>query len=233
VTRPVTPEPLIVDAGPAGGPPRPDVVAQAAVALRAGDAVAVPTDTVYGLAALPTVPGATARLFALKGRAADVPVAVLCASADQALALADPAAVTDEVARIADRLWPGPLTLVLPRRAGLDWALGEPAGTIGVRCPDHGLVRALAAEVGPLATTSANRHGEPTPPAAADVAALLGPGVALVVDGGPAAGTPSTVVDATRPATEAVTDAGTGNAWRILRAGAVTLDDLRAAVVEA
>jgi L-threonylcarbamoyladenylate synthase len=229
----VTQEPRLVDAGPPGSPSRPDVVAQAAVALRAGEAVVVPTDTVYGIAALPTVPGATARLFALKGRAADVPVAVLCASADQALSLADPAALTDDVARIAERLWPGPLTLVLPRRSGLDWALGEPAGTIGVRCPDHGLVRALAAEVGPLATTSANPHGEPTPAAAADVATLLGPGVALVVDGGPAAGTPSTVVDATTPEPEAVTGPGRGTAWRILRAGAVTLDDLWAAVGEA
>jgi L-threonylcarbamoyladenylate synthase len=197
--------------------PAADVVARAAAALRAGEVVALPTDTVYGLAALPAPAAHTARLFALKGRAADVPVAVLCASPDQGLALADPAGLTAPVRRIAARLWPGPLTLVLPRRPGLGYALGEPAGTIGVRCPDHPLVRALAAEVGPLATTSANLHGEPTPPDAAGVATVFGDGVGLVLDGGPCGGEPSTVVDCTGPE------------WRVLRAGAVTGADLAAA----
>jgi tRNA threonylcarbamoyl adenosine modification protein (Sua5/YciO/YrdC/YwlC family) len=203
---------------PAGSPgPDPGVVARAAAALGAGGAVALPTDTVYGLAVLPTVDGATARLFALKGRTADVPVAVLCADADQALALADPATVGDDVRRLAARLWPGPLTLVLRRRPDLDWPLGEPAATVGVRCPGEALVRALAAEVGPLATTSANRHGEPTPPDAAGVADVFGDGVALVIDGGPRAGVASSVVDATGPA------------WRLLRAGPLSLDDVAAA----
>jgi L-threonylcarbamoyladenylate synthase len=190
-------------------------LAEAAAALRRGEVVVVPTETVYGIAALPTVPGATDLLFALKGRAADVPLAVLCAEPAQALALADPAGVTGEVRRMAERLWPGPLTLVLPRRPGLGYALGEPVDTVGVRCPDHAVVRALAAEVGPIATTSANLHGEPTPPTAPEVAALFGDGVAVVVDGGTCAGTPSTVVDATsRP-------------WRLLRPGPLTLADLR------
>lgn len=210
----------IVDARAAGGAGAgadPAVVARSATVLRRGEAIVLPTDTVYGLACLPTVPGATDRLFALKGRGADVPVAVLCADADQALALADPARVGPEVRRIAERLWPGPLTLVLPRRPGLDLALGSPATTIGVRCPDHPLVRALAGEVGPLATTSANRHGEPTPATAGAAAAGFGDGVALVVDGGRCAGAPSTVVDAT--------SAG----WRILREGTVRLGDVEAA----
>lgn len=208
---------MIVPVGGAADPPVAAAVAQAAAVLRAGDAVALPTDTVYGLAALPSVDGATARLFTLKGRAPTVPLAVLCASADQALGLADPAAVSAPVRRIADRLWPGSLTLVLPRRPGLGWPLGEPAATVGVRCPDHALVLALAAEVGPLATTSANPHGEPTPATAAGVAALFGDGLGLVLDGGPCAGVPSTVVDATGPT------------WRVLRAGAVALDDVTAA----
>jgi tRNA threonylcarbamoyl adenosine modification protein (Sua5/YciO/YrdC/YwlC family) len=195
----------------------PDAVAQAAAALTAGGAVALPTDTVYGLAVLPGVDGAVARLFALKGRAADVPVAVLCADADQALALADPATVGDDVRRLAAGLWPGPLTLVLRRRPGLGWPLGEPATTVGVRCPAEPLVRALAAEVGPLATTSANRHGEPTAPDAPGVAEVFGAGVALVIDGGPREGVASSVVDATGPE------------WRMLRAGPLTLDDLTAA----
>lgn len=208
---------VIVGVGPPGGEPDPAAVARAAGVLRAGRVVALPTDTVYGLAALPGVEGATARLFALKRRAADVPVAVLCAAADQALALADPGAVSDEVRRIADRLWPGPLTLVLPRRAGLGYALGEPSATIGLRCPDHRLVRAQAAEVGPLATTSANLHGGPTPPTAGEVAALFGPDLGLVLDGGPCAAPPSTVVEAG------------GGGWRLLRAGALGLPDVEAA----
>ena len=77
------------------------------------------------------------------------------------------------VERVAARFWPGPLTLVLPRRAGVDLHLGEPAHTIGLRVPDHELVRAVAERVGPIATTSANRHGEPTPPTAAEAAASL------------------------------------------------------------
>ena len=209
----------IVDARAAGSDAvvDPPVVARAAALLRAGEAIVVPTDTVYGLAALPTVPGATDRLFALKDRGVDVPVAVLCHDADQALALADPASLGPDVRRIAARLWPGPLTLVLPRRPGLALALGHPPTTVGVRCPDHDLVRALADEVGPLATTSANRHGEPTPSTAAEVAAALGGGVPLVVDGGRCDGAPSTVVDATGPS------------WRVLREGAVTLASIEAA----
>lgn len=197
--------------------PTPDVVARAAAALRAGELVVVPTDTLYGIAASPAVAGAMDRLVAAKGRGADVPVAVLCADADQALGLADPASLTAEVRRIAARLWPGPLTLVLRRRPGLAYRLGEPAATVGVRCPDEPLVRALAAEVGPLATSSANRHGEPTPATAAGVAEHFGAAVALVLDGGARVGPASTVVDAT------------GAAWRLLREGSLSLDDLLAA----
>lgn len=184
-------------------------------ALRDGKVVGLPTDTVYGLAALPDVAGATARLFALKGRTRDVPIAVLCADADQALGLAG--AVGDEARRIAERLWPGPLTVVLRRRRGLGYELGEPAATVGVRCPDHDVVRAIAAAAGPLATTSANRHGQPTPPTAPEVAALFGNGVAVVLDGGRCDASPSTVVDAS------------GDRWRILREGGVPREAIEAA----
>ncbi|HEX6417408.1 MAG TPA: L-threonylcarbamoyladenylate synthase [Acidimicrobiales bacterium] len=205
---------------PVGGPgeaPPAEAVERAAAVLRDGGVVALPTDTVYGLAVLPAVSGATDGLFRLKRRAADVPVAVLCAGAGQALALARPEAVGAEVRRLADRLWPGPLTLVLPRRPGLGYALGEPATTIGLRCPDHRLVRALAGAAGPLATTSANLHGQPTPATAAGVADLFGPALALVLDGGPCAAPPSTVV--------AADPAG----WRVLREGPLTLADVEAA----
>ena len=190
-------------------------VAAAVAALRAGSAVVLPTDTVYGLVALPGDPIAAERLFALKGRSADTPIAVLCADADQALALADPAAAT--AARpAAERWWPGPLTLVLRRRAGVVLHVGEPTETVGVRVPDHELVRAIAAEVGPLAATSANRHGEPTPTTAAEAGAALGTGVALVIDGGPLTGVASTVIDTTT------------EPWRVLRAGDLPISDILA-----
>jgi L-threonylcarbamoyladenylate synthase len=209
----VTPDLLVVDETG-------EAVGRAAKALAEGQVVALPTDTVYGLAALPGNPDHTGRLFALKGRGHDVPVAVLCADVEQALALADRERMPAGARRIAERLWPGPLTLVLPRREGLGYALGKPQHTIGVRCPDRDLVRALAREVGPLATTSANRHGEATPPTAAGVAEVFGAGLGLVLDGGPCREPPSAVVDAT------------GADWRVLRAGRVTEADLAAAAEE-
>jgi tRNA threonylcarbamoyl adenosine modification protein (Sua5/YciO/YrdC/YwlC family) len=189
----------------------------AADALRAGEVVLLPTDTVYGIAVLAELPGATTRLFALKDRSEVQPVAVLVADRDQALTLV--ADATGAVVRVMDRLWPGPLTLVLPRAASAaHLELGGDPSTIGIRCPDHDFVRALAAGVGPLATTSANRHGAPTPPTAAEAAAsLVGP-VALVIDGGPVGTVASTVVDLTGPGVQ------------VLRAGAVTVADIERAV---
>lgn len=173
----------------------PDVVDRVCAVLQAGGVVVLPTETVYGLAALAADAKATATLFERKGRGADVPIAVLCDDAEQALSLAE--RPSDLARSLADAHWPGPLTMVLRRRADLGWSLGEPATTIGLRCPDHDLVRAVAARLGPLATTSANRHGLPTPACAVEAAEqLLGP-VDLVVDGGPRSGTPSTVVDLT------------------------------------
>lgn len=173
----------------------PDALDAAETALRAGGAVVLPTDTVYGIAALP---GREDVLSALKGRPASMPIAVLVGDTDQAASLG---VLDDAARRLADRFWPGPLTLVV--------AAHDAAGTIGIRCPDHDFVRALAARVGPLPTTSANRHGEPTPPTAAEAAAALTGSPAVVVDGGRCGGVASTVVDTTMsPPT-------------ILRAGAV------------
>ena len=155
----------------------------------------LPTDTVYGLAVSTGVPGAVARLFELKGRRRDVPVAVLVADAEQAWQLAA-APVPESARRLAARWWPGALTIVVPRRHGWDVDLGGDASTVGVRCPDHELVRSLCRAVGPLATTSANLHGQATPPTAAEASAQVGP-VDLVVDGGRLAGAASTVVDCT------------------------------------
>src|SRR3954468_9781705 len=149
-------------------------------ALEAGEAIVVPTDTVYGVAVALSVPGATRQLFALKDRPDEVPIAVLVASPAQAGELVEP--LTGTVARVADALWPGPLTVVLRRRPDVDVDLGGDGATVGVRCPDHSFVRALAAEVGPLATTSANRHGEATPPTAEAAATALTAAVPLVID---------------------------------------------------
>lgn len=186
-----------------GGLEVPRAVEAAAAVLAGGGVVVLPTDTVYGIAALPEHRDA---LYALKGRPANVPVAVLVGQVEQAWSLAVPSPLAR---RLAARFWPGPLTIVC--RATAEWY----GTSVGVRCPDHGFVRALAARVGPLATTSANRHGRPTPAtAAAAAAALLGP-VGLVLDGGRCEGVPSTVVDAT------------GDEPLVLRAGAIPAESFR------
>lgn len=171
-------------------------------ALRAGEVVLLPTDTVYGLAVDASNPAATARLFAVKERPGDVALPVLVADDGQAFGLA--ASVPPAARRLAAALWPGGLTLVLPRRADLLLDLGgHDRGTIGVRVPDHDLVREVARRLGaPVAATSANLHGRPTPEGFDEVLAGLGdaPDVALAVDGGPCAGAASSVVAVTSDA---------------------------------
>jgi L-threonylcarbamoyladenylate synthase len=167
---------------------------QAVAALRAGGVVAIPTDTVYGLAVDPSVPGATDALFALKARPETLDLPVLVGTVDQAEGLAGPAGLPPVARRLARRFWPGALTIVVRRRRGLDWALGVHADTIGLRLPDHVLARALCDEVGALATTSANLHGGSPCTDADAVRRVFGSSV-VVVDGGRSAGAPSTVVD--------------------------------------
>ena len=178
----------------------PDDAAGRAVAievLRAGGIVALPTDTVYGIAvALSTVDGIE-RLFHVKRRPPDKAIALLLADAEQAWALGEPSPIAEA---LADAFWPGPLTLVLPRRPGVQIpaAISADGRSIGVRLPDHPAPRALAAAVGPLPTTSANRSGQPDPLDAATVVSELGDWVDLVLDGGRTPGSrPSTVVDLT------------------------------------
>jgi L-threonylcarbamoyladenylate synthase len=192
-------------------------IERAAELLRAGLVVGVPTETVYGLAVLPE-PGPLERLVAAKRRSAEKGIAVLVDSVEQVRALAELPPVAE---RLATRFWPGPLTLVLPVRA--DRALpelltgGRP--TIGVRLPDHAVPRALAALLGPIATSSANISGEPDATTAELVASSIGEDVALIVDDGPVrGGVPSTVV--------ACLDDGEP---QILRAGALSADEVRAA----
>lgn len=189
---------------------RDDALDRAARRLAGGGLVAIPTDTVYGLAADAGRPEAVERIFEAKGRPGTLALPVLVAGADQARALVMVDARADALIR---RFWPGALTLVLPARAGSPRVtLGgdRVTATIGVRCPDHPVPLALCRRVGPLATTSANSHGEPTPATAEEVAAALGHRVDLVLDGGPSRGSAaSTVV--------AVDETGI----RLLRAGAV------------
>lgn len=180
--------------------------------------VAIPTDTVYGLAVLPGVPGATERLFAVKRRPRGVDLPVLAADPAQAFTLAAQP-VPDAAERLAARFWPGPLTIVTARRPGLAWDLGAARATIGLRVPDHPVVVELCRQLGPLAVTSANRHGAPTPPTATEVAAVFGEEVAVVVDGGRCEGAPSTVV--------AVDAEGS---VRVLRAGRLPVAEVEAVV---
>lgn len=195
----------------------PRSVSAAAEALVAGSIVALPTDTVYGLAVDPTQPAAVAALFALKERPAEVALPILVGSHPQIEQVAghlEPAA-----SQLAARFWPGPLTLVVPRRRGFRADLGGPPSarrTVGVRWPLHPLVVELCARIGPLAVSSANRHGVPPATTAAEVAEAFGPegDLAVIVDGGTCDGSPSTVVECRGPAS------------RGLRQGSITYEEI-------
>lgn len=171
----------------------------AAAALNAGELVVVPTDTVYGVAAHPGVEGAVGRLFWVKGRPADKAIPILGSSFDE---LAKVATFDDRARALAERFWPGALTLVLPRVAGFDVDLGgaDPA-TVAVRVPNDPTTLALLRAIGPLAVTSANRSGEPAATTVADARAALGTRVTVYVDGGDMKGTGSTVVSLVADAT--------------------------------
>jgi L-threonylcarbamoyladenylate synthase len=187
-------------------------------ALREGAVVAIPTDTVYGLAVDPRCPGATDRLFALKERPTTLELPVLVGDVSQAEALGGPAGLPDTARRLADRFWPGSLTIVVARHPGLDWELGGDGLTIGLRLPAHALVQRLCQRVGPLATTSANRHGQAPITTAAALVEEFGEGVAVVVDGGLCDGEASTVVDVA------------GATPRCLREGALPWSDIEVAL---
>jgi L-threonylcarbamoyladenylate synthase len=185
--------------------------------LLAGGIVAIPTETVYGLAVTPTPEGLT-HLVEAKRRSADKGIALLVDSIDQARQLATVPAVAE---RLAQSFWPGALTLVLPQRPDvpLPELLTGGRATIGVRLPDHAVPRELARRLGPIAVSSANISGQPDATTAAQVMVSLADDVALVIDDGPVrGGVPSTVV--------ACTEDGR---LEILRAGALTEADVRAA----
>lgn len=191
----------------------PDARAEAVRVLEAGGLVAVPTDTVYGIAVALSTPGGIERLFAAKSRPPDKAIALLLADAEQAAEIGE---ITPAAAALADAFWPGGLTLVVPRRTDRELPAALTGGelapgatpTVGLRVPAHDAPRALARAVGPLPTTSANRSGEPEARDAAEIEALLGDAIDLILDGGAATGGPaSTVVDCTG-ATPAIRRAG-------------------------
>ena len=173
-------------------------IAAAVEVLRAGGVVALPTDTVYGIAVSLDTPGGIERLFAIKERPLEKGIALLLAGRLQAWHVGVP---TLEARRLAAACWPGPLTLVLERAPGIELpdVLTGGTATIGVRVPDHATPRALAEAVGPLPTTSANLSGSPDAFDAAEVMAQIGDRIDLVLDGGRSGGVAaSTVVDCTR-----------------------------------
>ena len=198
-----------------GDPPPATVVLQAVRVLAQGLPIGIPTDTVYGLAVDPFRTGATDRIFAAKRRPRNVSLPLLVSGVEQALSVST--AVPALAVELMARYWPGPLTIVIPAKAGLAADLGDDDVTVGVRAPNHPVPLALCAAVGPLATTSANRHGEPPMTTAADVDATFGDALPLVLDGGVCAGSPSTVVDCT------------GEELKLLREGRIPWADLRGA----
>ena len=195
----------------------PTAAARAEEALRAGLVVAIPTETVYGLAVLP-VQDFVERLIVAKRRSAEKGIQLLVDTIEQMRAIA---LLSADAERLAETFWPGGLTLVVDRRPDTDLPLllGGGRATLGVRLPDHAVPRALARALGPLAASSANISGEPDATTAEIVAASLAEEVALILDDGPVrGGVPSTVIDCSSAAQQPV----------ILREGAIPADAVAA-----
>ena len=165
--------------------------------LKHGGLVAFPTDTVYGVAALASSEETIERLFIVKGRKRSQAVAILIAhSADLELIATD---ISPAAKILSEHYWPGPLTIILKRKPNLPKIIA-PSPTVGVRIPNHPFALKLLAATGPLAVTSANRSGEPSPVNAQEVLEQLGGRIHLLIDGGKTPGQiPSTVIDCTNP----------------------------------
>jgi L-threonylcarbamoyladenylate synthase len=192
----------------------PGAISRALEVLRQGGLVAFPTDTVYGVGVSAFDPLRIEQLFVVKGREAGKAIAVLLGSPADLPRVT--AGMNPLAARLAERFWPGPLTLVVSRHPGLPEIL-SPQPTIGVRMPDHPVALELLRRAGPLATTSANLSGRASPVTAQEVLEQLGGRIDLVLDGGQTpGGVASTVADCTGPAPI------------ILRQGPLSLEDLLA-----
>ena len=171
-----------------------EALSAAASALRAGEVIVVPTDTVYGLAALPDDAGAVHRIYLAKERPSSLQLPVLAGSVDQVRGLG--VEFTEEATTLADRWWPGPLTMafgfsVSARRP--DWLDGR--DEVAVRIPKNDFLLALMRSIGVLVVTSANRHGATTPSSADEAGRQLAPHVRLAIDAGHLDSSPSTLVN--------------------------------------
>jgi L-threonylcarbamoyladenylate synthase len=195
----------------------PSAINHAVDVLRHGGLVAFPTDTVYGLAALPFKAEYVEGLFSAKGRSNTKAIAILIGDYADLLKIADCFDAT--ATRLANQFWPGPLTLVVRKHTSLPGVLSQD-GTIGIRMPDHPVALALLRRIGPLAVTSANISGKENTNTAEEVNLQLNGRVHLILDGGrTVGGVPSTVVDCTGPT------------LKVLREGPISLEALESAQV--
>ena len=188
---------------------REDALAAAVDAVRGGGLIVLPTDTVYGIGADAFTPQAVQDLLEAKGRGRDTPPPVLIG--DHAVLMALATDLPEYVEDLAEALWPGALTIILTAQPSLTWDLGETRGTVALRMPEDETALELLRRTGPLAVSSANRHGKPAATSVLDAATQLGDAVEVYLDGGAARiGASSTILDAT------VTPA------EIVREGAIT-----------
>jgi len=194
----------------------PSALPRALAYLKSGELVAFPTDTVYGLGTSAFNPLSIDKLFVVKGRDTAKAIAVLIGEPSALKQVA--AKMTGVAEQLAERFWPGPLTLVVPRHPNLPDNL-SPLSTIGVRMPNHPVSLELLRQSGPLAVTSANLSGQPSTITARQVSSQLSGRLPLIIDGGQTpGGQPSTVVDCT------------GSELVILRSGPLSLHDLKSAL---
>jgi len=200
--------------------PHRDAVQEAAKLIHAGRIVAIPTDTLYGLAADPFSTEAVARVFAAKGRPASLPVPLVAADVAQVEAWLAP--LTVAARRLAGRFWPGPLTLLLSAPRTLAKAVTAGESTVGVRVPNHVVAQAICRAAGrPVTSTSANVSGQAATADPDVVEASLGAAIDLLIDAGPTPGGPaSTIVDAS------------GSTLRLVRNGAIPWEDVEACAAE-
>jgi len=190
-------------------------IAAATAAVQKGELIVLPTDTVYGVGADAFTPWAVSRLLAAKGRGRDIPPPVLVGTVRAANALVDDIGAFGQ--DLIDQFWPGGLTLVCRASPTLAWDLGDTRGTVAVRMPLHAVALDLLKKTGPMAVTSANVTGNPAAATADEAVAQLGDSVAVYLDGGRCpGGVASTIIDLT------------GSVPRLLRAGAIQMDRLRA-----
>jgi L-threonylcarbamoyladenylate synthase len=196
-----------------------EAIERALNVLKEGGLVVFPTDTVYGVGASVDRPDAVARLYVAKGRPLERAIPVLVSGIDAAERLTP--AVSAAGKRLMERFWPGPLTIVLPAVDWLPVEIVRDTGSVGVRMPDHPIaLEIIAGSGGALATTSANRSGEPETGTAEEAAREIGDRVDLVLDGGKApGGVPSTVVKLE-----------TDGSWSILRHGAIQEAEIQSAL---